>query len=218
MQLYQYQVCTKFVPRATLGGELLVAASFNNKHSVIASFWPGFGESIDRIDPAMKRVGTIMFFLKHSVTLKEEPSVSEVEKGHIIFCRIHWQQYHSHPLHFGSSALVCTRQTEVEDACCFLPLKQIANRCSFGDITTDFGDPLGTDTAFVAISLPFNLYIVVYISLVLYIATALQVLYIHVYHMTYISMLNNPQHYTPYHYTYHILYALVRLLNILCVR
>ena len=67
-----------------------------------------------------------------------------------------WQQYHSQPLHFGSSALVCTRQTEVEDACCFLPLKRIANRCAFGDITTDFGNPLGTDTAFVVIPMPFN--------------------------------------------------------------
>ena len=54
-----------FVPRtyihsrkATLGGELLVAASYNNKHSVIASYWPGFGDSIDRLDPAMKRIGT----------------------------------------------------------------------------------------------------------------------------------------------------------------
>ena len=62
----------QFVPRtyihsrrATLGGELLVAASFNKKYSVVASFWPGFGDSIDRLDPAMKRVGTIMFFLSN---------------------------------------------------------------------------------------------------------------------------------------------------------
>ena len=152
----------QFVPRtyihsrrATLGGELLVAASFNKNYSVIASFWPGFGDSIERIDPAMKRVGTIMFFLKHSVTLKEESTASEVEKVHIL-CRVKWHQYHSQPLHFGTSALVCTRQTEVEDACCFLPLQRIANRCAFGDITTDFGNPLGTDNIFVAIPLPFN--------------------------------------------------------------
>ena len=50
-QLYPH-LNIKFVPRsyvysrrATLSGELLVAASFNKKHSVIASFWPGYGDS-----------------------------------------------------------------------------------------------------------------------------------------------------------------------------
>ena len=125
----------------------------------VYAFWCFAFERFNRLDPAMKRVGTIMFFLKHSLTLKEKSttSTSEVEKVHIIlFCRMQWQQYHSQPLHFGSSALVCTRQTEVEDACCFLPLKRIANRSAFGDITTDFGNPLGTDTAFVVIPMPFN--------------------------------------------------------------
>ena len=74
----------------------------------------------------------------------------------LIFCRVKWHQYHSEPLHFGSSAIACTRQTEVEDACCYLPLKRVANRCAFGDIVTDFGDPIGSDNTFVAIPLPFN--------------------------------------------------------------
>ena len=143
--------------RASLGGELLGAASFNTKHSVIASYWPGFGESIETFDPSLKRIRTILFFLKHSITLKEvgRDSDSEIRKTHV-FCRVKWHQYHSCPLHFGSSAIACTRQVEVENACCFLPLKRIANRCAFGDITTDFGAPLGRDTAFVAIPLPFN--------------------------------------------------------------
>ena len=143
--------------RAALGGELLVAESFNKKHSVIASYWPGFGESIDQLDPAMKRIGTITFFLKHTVTLERESNGESlrVEKNHI-FCRVKWHQYHSQPLHFGSSAIACTRQTEVESACCYLPLKRVANRCAFGDIAVNFGDPLGIDSTFVAIPLPFS--------------------------------------------------------------
>lgn len=170
--LYQ-QICTiykqlypgmklHFVPRtyihskrATLGGELLVAESFNKKHSVIASYWPGMGERIDQFDPALKRIGTITFFLKHSLTLESETNAERMEKNHI-FCRVKWHMYHSHPLHFGSSAIACIRQTEVENACCFLPFKRIANRCAFGDISIDFGDPLGIDSTFVAIPLLFN--------------------------------------------------------------
>ena len=94
--LYQ-QICTiykqlypgmklHFVPRtcihskrATLGGELLVAESFNKKHSVIASYWPGIGERIDQFDPALKRIGTITFFLKHSLTLESETNAEKME-------------------------------------------------------------------------------------------------------------------------------------------
>lgn len=139
--------------RASLGGELLVAASFNTKHSIIASYWPGLGESIANFDPALKRIGTILFFLKHTVTLKKE-SNCEIKKTHV-FCRVKWHQYHQYPPYFGSSAIACTRQFEVENACCFPPLKRVANRCAFGNITIDFGDRLGNDTAFVAIPLPF---------------------------------------------------------------
>ena len=123
-------------------------------HSVIASYWPGFGDSIENIDPAMKRIGSLLFFLKHSITLTDGVCDTKIEKTHL-FCRIQWKQYHTHPMYFGSSAIACTRVSEVEGACCFLPLKRIANRCAFGDITTDFGAPRGMDTAFVAIPLPF---------------------------------------------------------------
>ena len=59
-QLYS---CMKFdfVPRTyihskrpALGGELMVAESFNKKYSVIAAYWPGIGEIIDQFDPTLK--------------------------------------------------------------------------------------------------------------------------------------------------------------------
>ena len=71
-------------------------------------------------------------------------------------CSLKWHMYHNQPQHFGSSAIACTRQTEVENACCFLPLARIANQYAFGDISVYFGELLGVGSTFVAIPLSFN--------------------------------------------------------------
>ena len=65
-------------------------------------------------------------------------------------------QYHPSHDFFGSSAIVCTPQTEVEDACCFIPLKRVCSRCAGGEMEVDFGTPIGTETVFVVIPLPIN--------------------------------------------------------------
>ena len=79
-----------YVPKRCFAGELLVAASYNSKHSVLASYWPGFGELIETFDTSLKRIGTILFFLKHSVILKKEGSNSdsEIRKTRFLPCEM----------------------------------------------------------------------------------------------------------------------------------
>ena len=139
--------------RASIGGELLVASSINERLSTIAAYWPGIGTSITTFDPLLKRIGKI-YFLRHSVKLTDTDN-RQYKKIHI-FCRVLWYQYHTHPEYFGSSAIVCTKNFEVEGPCCFLPLARISNRCAAGEIEIDFPPPLGTDNVFIAIPIPFN--------------------------------------------------------------
>ena len=140
--------------RASLGGELLVASPINERLSTVAAYWPGIGTSITTIDPILKRIGKILYFLKHTVKLIDT-NKRQYKKTHI-FCRVQWYQYHNYPEYFGSSAIVCTNIYEVEGPCCFLPLARVSNRCAAGEIEIDFDPPLGTDKVFVAIPLPFN--------------------------------------------------------------
>ena len=44
----------------------------------------------------------------------------------------------------------------MENACCFVPIKRVYNRCAAGEIAIDFGPPVGSETVFVAILLPVN--------------------------------------------------------------
>lgn len=154
-EIHHVQRAYIYSKRATLGGELLVSHSFNKKQSLICAYWPGFGASIKQFDPALRRVGRIVYFMKHCVSLKDTASDSILKKTHI-FCRVQWHQYHTHPTYFGSSAIVCTNLTETEDLCCFLPLKRISSRCAVGNMKIDFGPPLGEDSALVAIPLILN--------------------------------------------------------------
>ena len=107
------------------------------------------------------RIGRI---LKHSIHLRQSiasgsPSSTvqeQVKKQTHILCRVQWHQFHSHPNHFGSSAVVCTDIVEVDSPCSYLPLKRIRNRCASGELKVDFGYPLGNETVLVAIPLPFS--------------------------------------------------------------
>ena len=138
--------------RASVGGKLLVASSINETLSTVAAYWPGIGTSLT-FDPLLKRIGKVMYFLKHSIKVMD--ASRELKKTHI-FCRVLWYQYHNYPEYFGSSAIVCTKLYEVEGPCCFLPLARVSNRCAAGEIAIDFDPPLGTDKVFVAIPLTFK--------------------------------------------------------------
>ena len=135
--------------RASVGGELLVASSINETFSTVAAYWPGIGT----FDPLLKRIGKVLYFLKHSIKVMDADK--ELKKTHIFYTLL-WYQYHSYPEYFGSSAIVCTKLYEVEGPCCCLSLARVSNRCAAGEIEIGFDPPLGTDKVFVAIPLPFN--------------------------------------------------------------
>lgn len=159
-QLYPTHQLT-FVPRsyihskrASLGGELLLASSINERLSTIAAFWPGRGTSIASFDSSNKRIGKVTYFLEHFVKITDQSGNTQ-KKTHI-FCRVLWYQYHNYKDFFGSSAVVCTKLFEVEGPVCFLPLTRVSNRCAAGEIKVDFGPPLGNDHVFIAIPLQFD--------------------------------------------------------------
>lgn len=81
--------------RASIGGELLVASSVNERLSTVTAYWPGIGTSITTFDPSLKRVGKVLYFLKHLVKVTDVNNTLQ-KKTHI-FCRVQWYQFHSYP-------------------------------------------------------------------------------------------------------------------------
>ena len=75
--------------RASVGGELYVASIYNRKLSIINAYWPGTGDDLATYDPSLKRVGTINYFMSHTVTLQELSS-NKIETVTHILCYAHW--------------------------------------------------------------------------------------------------------------------------------
>lgn len=127
--------------RVVLGNEVL--GSTNVKQAVIMAYWPGTGCSLANIDYTQCRVGVVQNFIKHTVSFAPDGRNAEH-----LFCFVSWKQ--RHPFHdwFGHSAIVASTDTEVEDACCFMPVQRIAYRCAHGQISLNFG--AHTETVFVA--------------------------------------------------------------------
>lgn len=129
-----------------IGSEMPGANSV--KSSVITAFWPGKGNNLQTIDYSTKQVGVIQYFLIHYF------SSAEVDEERHIFAYVKWKQPHRHQSYFGKSAIVSEDQFEVTDACCFLPVQRISNRCAYALLTVSFPDI--TERVFVACPLEFN--------------------------------------------------------------
>lgn len=128
--------------RVMLGNEVVGSAN-NMKHAVIMAYWPGRGCSLANIDYARCRVGVVQYFLNH--TLSFAPDGRNAEH---LFCYVSWKQNHSSYDWFGQSAIVVSTDSEVEGACCFMPVQRIAYRCAHGQMSLNFGSH--TETVLVA--------------------------------------------------------------------
>lgn len=106
--------------------------------SMIAAFWPGMGSSLASID-GTKNVSVVQYFVLHSIDLFKENNNSETERLQHLFCYIRWKKRHANTDWFGSSAIVCEDTFEPPDACCFMPIQRVVNKCAYSvmDITFD---------------------------------------------------------------------------------
>ena len=122
--------------------------SRSKKASVIGAYWPSKG-SLATTDHTKLRIGTIQYFLKHNVVMKDDGEESK-ELCHIL-CYIKWFIPHPHCNWFGTSAVVTTPMSEVESPLCFMPVQRIAFRCAHAFLKLDL--PCGNEEVFVAIPL-----------------------------------------------------------------
>jgi len=140
------QFCVQY-NSISIGNEILRC---NKKSGVIMAYWPISGYALDSIDYSRYNVGTIQFFVTNIVKFKEQNN--HVEEEHL-FCFVQWKQRHLSYDWFGQSAVVSSNLNQIEDACCFMPVQRIANRCASAELEVDFGDIVNN----VFIACPINL-------------------------------------------------------------
>ena len=129
--------------RVSLSGDIIGCAmqGRNNCHSssVIAAYWPGSGSSLLSTDYSRKRIGVVQYFIQHSAEFyKDQGSSSETEKLPHLFCYVHWKKEHPKANWFGISAIVCDDCFETPDACSFMPVQRITNKCAFAKLNIKF--------------------------------------------------------------------------------
>ena len=110
----------------------------NHSSATIAAYWPGSGESLSRIDYSERRVGTVQFFLQHTIEFHNEVSTGTENCKHL-FCYVLWKQISSNWNYFGQSAIVCTNSYELPSACSFLPAQRILAKCAHTVIPLNLG-------------------------------------------------------------------------------
>ena len=163
-QLYQAKIvahmshfCRQY-GRIALSGDIVgsVMPGRNNcqSSSIIAAYWPGSGSSLLSIDYTQKRIGVVQYFIQHSLEVyKDHGRSGETEKLQHLFCFVQWKKQHPNTNWFGMSAIVCDDSFESQDACCFMPVQRISNKCAFAKLNNIKFDSY-EDSVFVACPIP----------------------------------------------------------------
>lgn len=130
-------------------GSVLHGASAQSS-SVIAAYWPNFGNSIEEFDHSRASIGKVQYYFCHSITLKE--THSEVSKiVNYTFAYSHWMDYHHQNSIFGISATVCANSTREPSMFSIIPVLRIFAKCASCLVT------LNDETTFVACPIPLKL-------------------------------------------------------------
>ena len=162
-QLYPAETIAQMSPfyrqhgRVSLSGDIIgsVMPGRNScqSSSVIAAYWPGSGSSLLSTDYTQKRIGVVQYFIQHSLEVyKDHGRSSKTEKLQHLFCFMKWKKQHPNGNWFGMSAIVCDDCFESQEACCFMPVQRIANKCTFAKLNVKFDDY--EDSVFVACPIP----------------------------------------------------------------
>lgn len=115
--------------RASIGGEVLVSASFNRKLCVVAAYWAGRGSDTGDFNIGCKRIGRILYFLKHTISLTSRnllgvpPHTANIIKKHICYVEFSGtNSYHHQWDYFGSSAIACPKSLKSKTFALLFPL------------------------------------------------------------------------------------------------
>ena len=129
--------------RVMLSGDVLgctMPGANDHSSSVIAAYWPGSGSSLNAIDYTSKRIGVVQHFILHSIEfVSEDNNNLENEKLQHLFCFVYWKKNHPESNWFGVSTIICDDCFEIPDACCFLPIQRVLNKCAYAKIDVHFG-------------------------------------------------------------------------------
>ena len=154
---YQVEYVSPFfnkAGRALLGCDIIGSLVDNDSaraSSVIGAFWPSKGSNItpERIDGSCENVGEVMYYCRNTVTFKDSTGVQVTKYFTLAYVR--WIQKHSKAHHFGSSAIVCIKNSfESFSMCSFIPISRISCKCATTSV--DIND----ESVYVACPLPIN--------------------------------------------------------------
>ncbi len=123
----------------------------NHSSATIAAYWPVSGESLSRIDYNERRVGTVQYYVQHTIEFHSDGSI-ETEKLKHLFCYVLWKQISPNTSYFGQSAIVCTNSYELPSLCSFLPVQRILAKCAHTVIPLNLGSH--EESYFVACPIP----------------------------------------------------------------
>lgn len=105
--------------------------------SVVMAYWPRYGSDITVIDYSRMNVGIVQFFMKYTVTLKSNETISKFDH---VFAFVVREKMHEDVGYFGISANVCVNDCEPYSNC-NIPVQRIAAKSAFclTDITNSYG-------------------------------------------------------------------------------
>lgn len=127
--------------RVCLSGDIIgCSMSGANSHSssMISAFWPGRGSSLSAVDNISKSIGVVQYFVLHTVELYTDSTCSETERLQHVFCYVKWQKRHPKANWFWCSAVVCCDSFEIPDACNFMPIQRVVNKCAYVKVHVNF--------------------------------------------------------------------------------
>ena len=98
--------------RVTLYGDVIgsvLKRVSSQLSSVVMAYWPRYGSDIIVIDYSRMNVGIVQFFMKHTVTLKSNETISKFDH---VFAFVVWKNVHEDVGYFGISTNVCVNDCE----------------------------------------------------------------------------------------------------------
>ena len=82
----------------------------------------------------------MLYFIRHSLEVyKDHGRSSKTEiAAFILLHEMKKKKQHSNANWFGMYAIVCDDCSESQEACCFMPVQRIANKCAFAKFNMKF--------------------------------------------------------------------------------
>lgn len=132
--------------RVVIGEDLYNSACTSRENStVVSAYWPSSESEHQTSAQSMPlSIGHIQHFIKHDFS-----ALQVTDQAHI-FAVVLWFKRHVHYNWFGSSAIVCSSETEPMSTFSIIPIQRIVSVCVYGRLELSF-TPNTKDTIIVAI-------------------------------------------------------------------